>query len=270
MVNSEIPSDLARKYRTAALSALTRLANGDRRPKTLHRLRTNLRRLQAYAELVGETGNARIMAECVSHFSPLRTLDVLEAYLAKHGAPLTDLAQIRTRIMAKRKKLRRNQIYQKVEGFVIHHAVPPVPGVRDWLGDRMSQLREVNNRELRGLAIAAAEDVSRKTLHVLRLKIKSVRYQEEWVVHEPYGLPEFIQWLKVAQKALGEYEERGQFRKLARKLGLDSREQIERDWTRARKRARALPAELLEKVHPPVERHLHLVKSDPQESQLPA
>ena len=270
MINTELPSDLARKYRTVVLAALSRLAQGDTRPKTLHRLRTHLRRLQAYAELIGETANAKLMADCVSHFSPLRTLDVLESYLTKHGAPVADLVRVRLRATAKRRKLRRNRIYRKVEGLVIRHAVPPAPGLRDWLGVRMFDLRDVNNLELRRLAITAAEDISRKTLHELRLKIKSVRYQEEWVIHEAYGAPEFVQWLKLAQKTLGDYEERGQFRKLARKLRLDSMEQIERDWNRGRKRARALPAELLEKVSPVVERRLRLVKSDREESRLPA
>ena len=164
--------------------------------------------------------------------------------------------------MVKRKKLEKNETYLEVERLVTYYAFPPMPGHLGLLAARTFQFRALNSKMLRDLAVAAAEDESRKTLHVLRLKIKSVRYQEEWVQREPYGRPEFVAWLKQVQKILGEYEERGQFRKLARRLGLDSREQIERDWNRARKRAFALPAELLEKFSTVVERHLQLVKSD--------
>lgn len=262
--------DLARKHRTVVLSALTSLNKGDARPRTLHRLRTHLRRLQAYSELVGEQANARIMAECVSHFSPLRTLDVLEAYLMKHCAPISDLKKVRKRIRAKRTKLHRNQVYAEVRRLVTQHALPPVPGAENWLNTRMLELRELNSRALRDLAVHASEDTSRKTLHELRLTLKSVRYQEEWVVREPLGCPEFVAWLKEAQRILGEFEELGQFRKLARKWKLDSREEIERNYSRARLRAQTLPAELLERLPITADRRLRLVKSDRLEGRLPA
>ena len=188
----------------------------------------------------------------------------------RHCAPVSDLKKVRKRIMAKRTKLHRNQVYAEIRQLVTQHALPPVPGAYDWLATRMPELRKLNSRILRDLAVHASEDMNRKTLHELRLKIKSVRYQEEWVVREPQGCPELVAWLKDAQRVLGEFEELGQFRKLARKWKLDSREEIERDCSRVRMRAQALPAELLEKLPIIADRRLRLVKSDRTEHRLPA
>lgn len=244
------------------LHNLESLANGDTRPETLHRLRTHLRRLQAYLELVGEDANAEIIADCVAHFSPLRTLQVMETYLAKSAAPDTDLRIVRERIEAKRLRLERKRVYREVERMVRRHAMPPIPGGRQWMGQRMAHLRQLNRIMLRDLALKAAEDPRRKALHQLRLRIKTARYQEEWALQEPYARPDTVAWLKRAQRVLGEYEERGQFRKLARRLGLASAKLIERDWRKARKRARALPAQLIEKLQPSASSGLRLVKSD--------
>jgi CHAD domain-containing protein len=250
------------RCRTIVLHNLESLSNGDTQPETLHRLRTHLRRLQAYLELVGEEANAEIIANCVAHFSPLRTLQVLEAHLNRSAAPDADLHAVRERIEAKRLRLERKHVYREVERLVRRHAVPPIPGGPLWMGQRMSHLRELNRVTLRDLALQAAEDPRRKTLHQLRLKIKSARYQEEWALHEPYARPETVAWLKRAQRVLGEYEERGQFRRIARRLGLVSGKLIERDWRKARKRARALPAQLIEKLKVPAPSGLRLVKSD--------
>jgi CHAD domain-containing protein len=251
------------------LSALSRLQTGDVRAKTLHRLRTHLRRLQAYAELVGESANAKTMGECVAHFSRLRTLDVLESYLVRRHAPKDELKFVRKRIAEKRQKLRRKRIYQTVERLVRLHAVPPVPGLDDWLPVRMRRLRELNRQALRDLALKAADHPRRKTLHALRLRIKAVRYQEEWVVQHKEGRPELVAWLKHAQKVLGEYEEYGQFRKLARKWRFEFRDPIERDWKRARKEAHAIPAQLLERFPDGVKGRLRLVSGDSR-SHVPA
>jgi CHAD domain-containing protein len=257
-----LPSDIAHTYRNVVLSALSRLKKGDTRPKTLHRLRTHLRRLQAYAELVGESANAKTMGECVSYFSPLRTLDVLESYLVKRHAPKDELRLVRKRISAKRQKLRRKKTYEVVERLVRLHAVPPVPGLDDWLPVRMRRLRELNCQALRDLALKGAQHPRRKILHALRLKIKAVRYQEEWVVQHRQGRPQLVAWLKHAQKVLGEYEEYGQFRKLARKWRFEFREPIEKDWKRARKEAHAIPARLLDQFPDEGKGRLRLVPGD--------
>jgi CHAD domain-containing protein len=268
MEKIEEREDRVVRCRAIVLHDLESLANGDTRPETLHRLRTHLRRLQAYLELVGEEANAEIVAECVSRFSSLRTLQVLDAYLAKSVAPDSDLHAVRVQIEARRARLERKRVYSQVERLVRRHAIPPIPGGHGWLGQRMTSLREMNGVTLRDLALKAVEAPRRKTLHLLRLKIKSVRYQEEWALHEACARPDTVAWLKRAQRVLGEYEERGQFRKLARRLDLACTKLIERDWRKARKRARALPAQIIEKLKAPAPSGLRLVKTNRHESGL--
>ena len=262
MVEQAACKDTAGRYQAIVLHDLNSLASEDTRPKTLHRLRTHLRRLQAYLELVGEEANAKLIADCVSRFSPLRTLQVLDAYLAKLEAPDSDLQAVLDRIQARRERLARTHVYRDVERLVRRHAIPPVPVGQEWLAQRMNHLRELNGIALRELALKASEQPRRKTLHLLRLKIKSVRYQEEWALHEASARPDMVAWLKHAQSVLGEYEERVQFRKLGRKLKLTCTKLIERDWRRARRRARALPAKLIEKLKTFSPTGLRLVKSD--------
>lgn len=236
--------DRASRYRTTVLHALASLAAGDRRAKTLHRLRTHLRRLQAYLELVGEEENAAMMARCVSRFSRLRTLQVFERYLTGLDAPDRDRRPVHALILALQSKLKKKRAYRKIERLVEHHALPPSPASSDWMDRRIIALRRIHADRLRSLIAKTEAEPRRKLLHALRLTIKSVRYQEEWALGASYARPDLVAWLKQAQTVLGEYEERAQFRKLADKLGLKSCRVIEQDWRRARDRARAMPAHL--------------------------
>jgi CHAD domain-containing protein len=108
----------------------------------------------------------------------------------------------------------------------------------------MATLRRANAEALLRRLDAAEEQPRRKRLHELRLKVKSIRYQEEWALGQPYERPDLISQLKQAQAVLGDYEERAQFRKLAAKLRLKSFERIEKGWRRARERAQAVPVDL--------------------------
>lgn len=232
--------DRAAAARAAALKALARLARGDRRAKTLHRLRVQLRRLQAYLELVGEAENAELVADCVSRLSDLRTLHVFQAYLRAIRAPGEDRRVVRARAKALRKRLDRKNIWSKIARRVERHALPPSPAPADWLAQRLPALRRRHAAELAALIAEARDDPRRKQLHALRLKVKALRYQEEWAA----GRTKLALLLKEAQTLLGEYEERAQFRKLARKLGLQSLDRITADWRRARARAQEVPAGL--------------------------
>jgi CHAD domain-containing protein len=111
--------------------------------------------------------------------------------------------------------------------------------------DQLIDRRPTHLSQLRGQALAAAADPRRRTLHALRLSIKSLRYQEECGFGHHGAQPSLVQSLKEAQNILGAYEDRAQFRKLARHLDLKATQLIERDLHRARKRARALPRTLL-------------------------
>jgi DNA-binding ferritin-like protein (Dps family) len=252
--------DRAARYRAIALRAVAALSAGDRRPKTLHRLRTHLRRLQAYLELVGEEDNADRVARCVSRFSRLRTLQVFEQYLGRVKSSKRDRRLVRARIRKLQAKLRQKQTYRQVRYALEHHALPPTPTSADWMGQRMAALRRTHADRLGKMIAQAQANPRRKTLHGLRLMIKAIRYQEEWALGQRYARPDLVTWLKKAQKVLGDYEERAQFRKLAEKWELESQDPIERDWRQARKRARGLPHHLNERVRALQSGHLQLLQ----------
>lgn len=233
------------RYREVVLHALTRLSGGDKKPETLHRARTHLRRLQAYLELVGEDRNANTIDRCVMRLSKLRTLQVFERYLAKHDAPRSDRKAVKRRLRATREKLDRAHTYAAIDRVVSRRALPPTPANPEWLADRMRTMRHAHADALRRLVDEVVADPHRKTLHRLRLLIKSIRYQEEWALGRPYAMPDLVQRLKHTQKVLGDYEDLVQFRKLARALGLRSSAIIKKDWRRARTHARALPVNLV-------------------------
>lgn len=240
--------DRAARYRTLALHALASLSAGNRRPKTLHRLRTNLRRLQAYLELTGADDHAATVARGVSRFSRLRTLQVFDRYLDCCDAPGRDRRLVARQIRVLRSKLKQKRAYRKVELMLERHPLLPMPAPSDWLGRHLVALRNRHVSRLHALIAQAETEPRRKTLHRLRLTIKSIRYQEEWALDKPSARPDLVAWLKQAQTVLGEYEELAQFRKLAAKLGLRSKAIIEQDWRRARTRARAVPASLRKRL----------------------
>lgn len=254
----------AARYQAVSLNALASLSSGDRSPQALHRLRTHLRRLQAYLELVGEGQNAEIVSECVSRLSPLRTLHVFEQYLTRLDAPESDLWIIRDRIRTTFAKLEQKDALWKIEHHVRWRALPAVPANPNWMMERLHGLRQANAVALRQRAAKAAANPRRKTLHALRLRIKSIRYQEEWALDQPYARPDLVRRLKRVQSVLGRYEERAQFRKLARAHDLESYTQIVKGWRRARTRARAIPLELNGVIEELSGRRLRLVGPESQ------
>src|SRR2546422_1005448 len=65
------------KVRTRALAFARALRKPPFNPETVHRLRTHLRRLQAYAEFLQRPRIAARLADCVSWLSDLRPLKEL-------------------------------------------------------------------------------------------------------------------------------------------------------------------------------------------------
>src|SRR5713226_3967737 len=63
-------------------------------PETVHRLRTHLRRLQAYAEFLQRPRIAARLAECVSWLSDLRALYVFQQALRRRGASVLDRSRV--------------------------------------------------------------------------------------------------------------------------------------------------------------------------------
>lgn len=232
------PDKRARRYRSVVLRALERLSGGDEDPETLHRARTHLRRLQAYLELVGDAQRAAIMAGHISDLSRLRALQVLEHYLTKQGCKQSDLRAVRRAIAARHGAHLRLENYAAIARAVRDNALPSVPVSPETLADRMRILREKNRKVLLGLAGGGKREPRRKRLHRLRLAVKSARYQEEWALEEPCGLPELVGWLKKAQKTLGGHEDLSQHRRLAKKLKLKVKPVSAKQWKRSRERAR--------------------------------
>lgn len=233
------------RYCAVVFQALARLSGGDTDTATLHRARTHLRRLQAYLELVGEDRNADTIARCVMRLSKLRTLQVFERYLSKLDAPRSDRKAVKRRLRVTRGKLERSHTYAAIDRIVRRHALPPTPANPDWLAERMRTARHAHADALRQLTAEVGAKPRRKTLHRLRLLIKSIRYQEEWALDRPYAMPALVRRLKHVQAVLGDYEDMVQFRKLARSLDLRSAAIIKKLWRKSRARARALPAHLV-------------------------
>jgi CHAD domain-containing protein len=244
MSEPKLVEDRPARYRAVVLQALARLSEGDTDPATLHRARTHLRRLQAYLELVGEDRNADTIARCVVRLSKLRTLQVFTHYLKTRDAPRPDRKAVKRRLRAMRDKLDRARAYEAIERIVHKLASAPPPANPAWLADRMQAARQAHADTLRRLVARVGAKPRRKTLHRLRLLIKSIRYQEEWASDRPYAMPDLVRRLTHVQTVLGEYEDLVQFRKLARSLDLRSSPMITRNWRKARKRARALPVNL--------------------------
>lgn len=251
----------AARCRSVVLRALDSLSAGQSGQKTVHRLRTHLRRLQAYLELMGEVRNAQIMAKCVSRLSSLRTLQVFERCLTQLGVPNSDVRKVKDCIRRRRAKLDRKQVYCKIDRRVRRHALLSTEVSASWMAERMERLRREHARTLQELITKAMSNPRRKTLHALRLKIKSIRYQEEWALSQAYARPNLVSWLERAQSVLGDYEERAQFRKLARALDLKSYPTIVKDWRRARTCARAIPGQLTDIIEALAGRRLRLVGS---------
>jgi hypothetical protein len=231
--------------RTVVLDAVACLADGDGHPGTLHRLRTHLRRLQAYLELVGEDKNAEVINGCVSRLSSLRTLQVFHHYLGRMGGPKSDRKRVKRLIRARQAKLLRKDVFSKIERRIRRHAIPPMPTDPNWMAARFHALREEHAQHLLLLIAQAGDRPRRKYLHILRLYVKTVRYQEEWALHQAYARPDLVKQLKHAQEVLGKYQEHTQFRTLARRYDMESRAALDKDWRRTRQRARAVPTQLL-------------------------
>lgn len=204
-------------------------------PSRLHRLRTDLRRLQAWLDLAGQHASATVLATQITRLSPLRALHVFDQWLVRHQACRSDLLTIRRLSTRAAEEIRRNKCFSSIQK-TIEKAInsgslsASTFDKRNWRRHRHACTQ---------LLAAAREKPKRKRLHALRLQIKQLRYQIEWTSN-PALHRAFLTQLKEAHRRLGLYEERAAFRKLAKQLTLKCRPDIVRSWRRARKRAHAL------------------------------
>jgi CHAD domain-containing protein len=255
-----------------ALRALARLSAGDSDPETLHRARTHLRRLQAYLEFDGSPQKADAIRRGVSRLSGLRMLQVLARRLKRFGAPKSDRRTVKRRIKAERKKLDRVRTYDAMARLVRRLIASHVPTPYANLAERARRSRAAHADTLYRLIVEGGPVPRRKSLHRIRLELKTIRYQEERLLRHSIFLPGLIRRLRRLQKVLGEYEDLVQFRKLARSLDLRCASGMDKPWRQARLRARAVPAHLSDLLVPLAGSPLRPVPSDrpPQGSVEPA
>jgi CHAD domain-containing protein len=226
-------------YYDRALTFARALQKPPFRPETVHRLRTHLRRLQAYAEFMQRPKAADALAQSVTWLSRLRTLDVFLRFLRRRKGDAEDLRRVAWAL--------------KEEGTMVAHAghldsirlalakttITRMRRPAAFLAVRLDALgkeqAERLNAALRGLSAQA----KRKELHRLRLLVKSLRYQQEIALETVWRDPRSVATLKRLQRTLGDYCDRDQFRRLAKKLGLACRGEMQKEYRRYRKLARA-------------------------------
>lgn len=210
------------------------------RPEALHKLRVDLRRLQAWFLLNGDPRSAEILGRRISLLSPLRSLQVLEGWLARRRAPRSDLRKVRLASRELAAQLAGDKVFT-----TIRHSVEGLRGLdRRPDAARLRKVWRLHLDRCKSLLSRLHKNPKRKRLHALRLELKQLRYQLEWLAAEAGRRERLIERLKQAQRCLGDYEDLAAFRKLAKQFDLRSRPMILKRWKRARKAARALPGDL--------------------------
>lgn len=227
--------------RQSVLRALNALLGLPRvHPEFLHELRIDLRRLEAWLELVGKGRAADTLRSCLSSLSPLRTMQVLETWLVRHKASPADTRKVRNAISSLTQQLEEDQSVEAIRAEVEKIGrLDQTPG-----SARQRTVWQQHRTTLAPLLAELRHKPKRKQLHDLRLRLKRIRYQLEQLRPRSSWERKFLAKLKKTQETLGAYEERAAFRKLAAQLELSSIATITKRWKRSRKRARRLPREM--------------------------
>lgn len=213
-------------------------------PETVHRLRIHLRRLQAYAELMQRPKDASSLAKGVTWLSRLRTLDVFHRYLRRHRSDAEDVRRVAWALREEETKVAHAGHMEAIRALLERTSLARMRRPDDFLAMRIESLGREHaghlNAALRGLSAEA----KRKELHRLRLLVKSLRYQEEIALETSWGSPPSVATLTRLQRTLGEYCDRDQFRRLARKMKLVCRKEMQKEYWRYRKLTRAAVTKL--------------------------
>ena len=228
----------AAAYQATVLRLTRHAMAGDGTADTIHSIRTHCRRLQALLELCNNRDRAAVMARTVSRLSRLRALQVFRQYLMKIEAPESDIIAVEAWIVEREHKLTRAQTYRKIEQAVWKQALPMITPPDLSLKSRLEVLRHEHERVLSRLIEKAMEKPRRTRLHALRLALKTIRYQTEWLPGQAATKQDGLKRIKQVQALLGRYEEMADFRRWGKRLNLTVQARIERDWKRARRRAR--------------------------------
>lgn len=224
-------------YRSRTVAYARALRKPPFRPETVHRLRTHLRRLQAYAEFLDHPKTAKRLARCVSGLSRLRTLHVFHRHLRSLGAPPGDVRRVREAVRGEERAVAGEDRLDAIRSVLAGTTMARLRRPREFLAGRLASLgRDHADRLTEALRQLSAQP-TRKELHRLRLVVKAIRYQEEAALETGWGRPQRVAALKQLQKVLGEYCDRDQFRRLAKKLDLASRGELKKEYRRYWKRA---------------------------------
>src|SRR2546428_4679286 len=227
------------KVRTRALAFARALQEPPFRHETVHRLRTHLRRLQAYAEFLQRPRIAARLAECVSWLSDLRALYVFQQALRRRGASVRDRSRVDAAVRDEERAVARaghpGAIRTRLAGLSVSRMRRPSA----FLAERLASLSQERAARLDAALRGLSPEASRKELHRLRLLIKSLRYQEEIALEAGRGDPRTVAALKRLQRTLGDYCDRDQFRRLAKKMSLECQSEMKKEYRRYRQRARA-------------------------------
>lgn len=233
--------DSAASNKDTVLRLLAEVTVGRERVDSIHAIRTHCRRLQALLELCGEAKRAREVAVGVSRLSRLRALQVFRQYLVRCDATQKDLTLVDDRLAKQTRKLQRTEAYQKIERVVLKLALQRIASPVDVGSRRLDARRHAHERQFKELIVAASDKPRRKRLHALRLALKTIRYQMEWLPGRTAATRDLLSRLKRVQTILGTYEELADFRRWGKPLSRPVQQRITKDWKRARKRARHVP-----------------------------
>jgi hypothetical protein len=110
--------------------------------------------------------------------------------------------------------------------------------------NRLELVRCDHQRRLERLIKTTREAPNRKRLHALRLRIKTIRYQREWLESQTVQPQPFLKKLIRLQALLGRYEELADFRRWGKRLSRRVQKRIRKDWKTSRARAKAVPKTL--------------------------
>src|SRR5438128_9868470 len=209
------------------------------RHETVHHLRTHLRRLQAYAEFLQRPRIAARLADCVSWLSDLRTLYVFQQFLRRRGASVPDRSRMDVAVRDEEWAVARAGYPEIIRTRLAGLSVTRMRRPAAFLAERFAALSRDRAVRLDAALRGLSPEATRKELHRLRLLIKSLRYQAEIALEAGRGDPRTVAALKRLQRTLGDYCDRDQFRRLAKKVNLECRNEMKQEYRRYRQRARA-------------------------------
>jgi CHAD domain-containing protein len=181
---------------------------------------------------------ASSLAKCVTWLSRLRTLDVFLRFLRRRKGDTDDLRRVAWVLKEEGVMVAHAGRLDAIRAVLAKTTVARMRRPDDFLAMRLESLSLEHsdrlNTALRGLSLKA----KRKELHRLRLLVKSLRYQQEIALETTRGEPRAVAALKRLQRTLGDFCDRDQFHRLAKKMKLACWGEMKMEYRLHRKRAR--------------------------------